>query len=49
MAAFSMKNPRAKCDFLPRIHKCRAIPFEEIALYLMKRPYEMEQARARLG
>jgi hypothetical protein len=49
MATFLLKIPRAKCDYLPRIHKCHAIPFEEIALFLMKRPHGMEQARARLG
>jgi hypothetical protein len=49
MAPFSMKIPRAKNYFFPRIHKCHAIPSEEITLSFIKRPNEMEQARARLG
>ena len=32
------ENSRAKCNFRPKIHKCRAIPFREIALSFMKTP-----------
>jgi hypothetical protein len=47
MATFSMKIPRVECDFLPKIHKYRAIPSREIALSIMKWP--AKAACERLG
>jgi hypothetical protein len=38
------ENSRAKCRIRTEIHKYPAIPFKEIALSILKRPNEMEQA-----